>query len=82
MPKVKGATKTEQAKYERCVQNVKKKNKGKSKKVNPHAVCMNSVFKGKKKASKKKSNIEFDYDVADDIDLPNGYEFDMELKTN
>jgi hypothetical protein len=53
LPKVKGATKAEQAKYERCVKQVKAKNKGKSKKVNPNAICMTSVFK-KKKATKKK----------------------------
>lgn len=79
LPKLKGVTKQKQAKYERCVRDVKKKNKGKKKKVNPYSVCYNSVIK-KKKKPKKTEEVEFDYIIADDIDMPDGYDFEAELQ--
>lgn len=80
MPKLKGVSKKKQATYERCVKHVKKANKGRKKKVNPYSVCYNSVIK-KKKKKKKASVEEFDYVIANDIDMPDGYEFEAELSS-
>lgn len=81
MPRFKGVSKEKQATYERCVKHVKKSNKGKKKRANPYSVCYNSVIKKKKKAKKKPETEDFDYIIADDIDMPDGYEFEAEFRS-
>jgi hypothetical protein len=53
MPKFKGVTKAVQARYERCVEKVKKQNKLAKRKhrktYNPYAVCYASVVGPKRK---------------------------------
>ena len=78
MPDLKGVTKAEKVKYERCLKHVKAKNKKGGKKVNPYSVCYNSVIK-KSKKKRKAVTTEFDYEIADDISMPNGYEMDMDV---